>query len=141
MEKCKELEGIMDMVVYLENKTRFKNMEDIRVEKEMEDTPAMNNDLNNAITTLNMRIDKFIEVTEKRMEETLHITRETREICKQMLEEANGTKEDAELMDEEKNKKDKKDKEYKKAAEAHLRRRQRRKLRQRRKRRTRRTML
>eukprot|EP00972_Heterocapsa_arctica_P055425 8176955-Heterocapsa_arctica.AAC.1 len=34
MGKCKDLEGIMDMVVYLENKIRSKDKEQIREEEE-----------------------------------------------------------------------------------------------------------
>eukprot|EP00972_Heterocapsa_arctica_P000991 138536-Heterocapsa_arctica.AAC.1 len=33
MGKCKELEGIMDMVVYMENTTIYKDKEDIREEE------------------------------------------------------------------------------------------------------------
>eukprot|EP00972_Heterocapsa_arctica_P016816 2481944-Heterocapsa_arctica.AAC.1 len=99
MGKCKELEGIMDMVVYLENKIRFKDKEEVREEEETEEIPITNTDFNTAIGTLSSKLDRLMEVTEKRMEENLEVTRQTKELCKELLKEAQAVGEETKHMD------------------------------------------
>ncbi len=117
MEHCPELEGIMDLVVCMENKTRFKSMEDTRVEKDMEDAPATHNDLHFAVNTLATKVDRLMMITETQMEKARPSTEEAKEICKQLLEEAKATKETERLMNEAKENKNQQDKALKKAAE------------------------
>eukprot|EP00972_Heterocapsa_arctica_P045780 6756599-Heterocapsa_arctica.AAC.1 len=54
------------------------------------------------------------------MEENLEVTRQTKEMCKDLLQEAQAVAEDTKHMDSEKEKQDKKDKVNKEIAEAHL---------------------
>eukprot|EP00972_Heterocapsa_arctica_P071152 10511157-Heterocapsa_arctica.AAC.1 len=61
-----------------------------------------------------------MEVTESKMEEKIEATRQTREICKDLLKEAQAVAEDVKYMDTEKEKKDQKDKESQIIAAQHV---------------------
>eukprot|EP00972_Heterocapsa_arctica_P036971 5442762-Heterocapsa_arctica.AAC.1 len=63
-------------------------MEEIREEEELEESPITSTDVNTAIGTINLKLDKLMEVTEIKMEKKMESTRQTREICKQLLQEA-----------------------------------------------------
>eukprot|EP00972_Heterocapsa_arctica_P075371 11118842-Heterocapsa_arctica.AAC.1 len=117
MGKSKELEGIMDLVIYLETKILYKDREEIREEEEKEESPMTNTDFNNAIGRIHTKLDKLIEVTQSKMEENIENTKRTREICAELLREANAVAEDSKAMDAEKDKKGQQDKENKIMAE------------------------
>eukprot|EP00972_Heterocapsa_arctica_P105628 15561968-Heterocapsa_arctica.AAC.1 len=71
MGETKELEGIMDLVVYLENKILYKDRKDIREEEEKEEGPITNTDFNTAVGRIHAKLDKLIEVTQSKMEENI----------------------------------------------------------------------
>jgi hypothetical protein len=103
---CKKLDGIMDLVVYLENKLLFKDDPENMEEEEQEQRPITINDFTVAIVEIHKKLDKMLVVTEQRLEENNQNIKRARDICEEMLKDTCSI--DAEMMRKkaEKNKKE-----------------------------------
>eukprot|EP00972_Heterocapsa_arctica_P074543 11002206-Heterocapsa_arctica.AAC.1 len=57
---CQRLEGIMDLVVYLENKLLFKDEQENMEEEEQEERPITITDFTAAVQEIHKKLDKML---------------------------------------------------------------------------------
>eukprot|EP00972_Heterocapsa_arctica_P005017 744298-Heterocapsa_arctica.AAC.1 len=61
LKGCKKLEGIMDLVVFLENKVLFKDEHENMEEEEQEERPLTITDFSTAVGEIHKKLDKLIQ--------------------------------------------------------------------------------
>eukprot|EP00972_Heterocapsa_arctica_P024956 3678492-Heterocapsa_arctica.AAC.1 len=78
MKGCKRLDGIMDLVVFLENKMLSKDEHENLEDEEQEERPITITDFSTAVGEIHKKLDKLIQVTEHTLEDNNENIKRTR---------------------------------------------------------------